>query len=84
MRIGGIYQPNALAGKYLVGDRFFLTHFQNPLPNAALAKTDGSPGVQQSVERALAGYPNVQIQSRAQFEATQTAQVNQLLGLVYV
>ena len=83
MRIGGIYQPNALAGKYLVGDRFFLTHFQNPLPNAALAKTDGSPGVQQSVERALAGYPNVQIQSRAQFEATQTAQVNQLLGLVY-
>ncbi len=83
MRIGGIYQPNALAGKYLVGDGFFLTHFQNPLPNAALAKTDGSPGVQQSVERALAGYPNVQVQSRAQFEATQTAQVNQLLGLVY-
>ena len=32
MRIGGIYQPNALAGKYLVGDGFFLAHFQNPLP----------------------------------------------------
>ncbi len=83
MRIGGIYQPNALAGKYLVGDGFFLAHFQNPLPDAVLIRTDGSPGVQQGVEKALAPYPNVQVQSRAQFEASQTAQVNQLLGLVY-
>ena len=83
MRIGGTYQPNALAGKYLVGDGFFLRHFQNPLPTAVLLKTDGSPGVQPSVEHALASYPNVQVQSRAQFEASQTAQVNQLLGLVY-
>ena len=83
MRIGGVYQPNALAGSYLVGDAFFLRHFQNPLPSAVLLKTDGSPGVQQAVEQALAPYPNVQTQTRAQFEATQTAQVNQLLGLVY-
>ena len=32
MRIGGIYQPNALTGKYLVSDAFFLAHFQNPCP----------------------------------------------------
>ena len=83
MRIGGTYQPNALAGKYLVGDGFFLRHFQNPLPTAVLLKTDGSSGVQQGVQHALAPYPNVQVQSRAQFEASQTAQVNQLLGLVY-
>ena len=83
MRIGGIYKPNALAGKYLAGDAFFLSHFQNPLPAAVLLKTDGSPGVQQGVEKALTAYPNVQVQSRAQFEASQTAQVNQLLGLVY-
>ena len=83
MRIGGIYQPNALAGKYLVSDAFFLRHFQNPLPGAVLLKTDGSPGVQQGVTKALAAYPNVQVQSRAQFEASQTAQVNKLLGLVY-
>jgi putative ABC transport system permease protein len=35
------------------------------------------------VAHALAGYPNVKVQSRAQFEASQAAQVNQLLGLVY-
>jgi len=83
MRIGGTYQPNALAGKYLVGDAFFLAHFQNPLPTAVLLKTDGSPGVQNAVEHALTSYPNVEVQSRAQFEASQTAAVNQLLGLVY-
>jgi putative ABC transport system permease protein len=83
MRIGGIFQPNALAGKYLVSDAFFLRHFQNPLPGAVLLKTDGGPGVQQAVERSLASYPNVEVQTRAQFEASQTAQVNQLLGLVY-
>ena len=83
MRIGGIYQPNALAGKYIVSDSFFLAHFQNPLPGAVLLNTDGSAGVQQSVARVLKAYPNVQVQSRAQFEAEQAKQVNQLLGLVY-
>jgi putative ABC transport system permease protein len=83
MRVGGIFQPNALAGKYVVSDAFFLRHFQNELPGAVLLKTDGSPGVQRAVERALTPYPNVEVQTRAQFEASQTAQVNQLLGLVY-
>jgi putative ABC transport system permease protein len=83
MRVGGIYQPNALVGHFLVGDAFFVRHFQNPLPGAVLLKTDGSPGVQQAVARALAPYPNVKVQSRAQFEASESAQVNQLLGLVY-
>ena len=83
MRIGGIYQPNALVGKYLVSQAFFLRHFQNPLPGAVLLKTDGNPGVESAVQHALTSYPNVKVQSRAQFEASQSAQVNQLLGLVY-
>ena len=83
MRIGGIYQPNALTGHYLVGQAFFLSHFQNPLPGAVLLNTDGSPGVQEAVQKALTPYPNVQVQTRAQFEASQSAQINQLLGLVY-
>ena len=83
MRIGGIYRPNALVGKYLVGQAFFLRHFQNPQPGAVLLATGGAHGVQQAVTRALAPYPNVKVRSRAQFEASQTAQVDQLLGLVY-
>jgi putative ABC transport system permease protein len=83
MRIGGVYQNNLLIGSYLVGDAFYKAHFENPTPVAVLLTTDGSPGVQQSVEHALATYPNVKVQSRAQFQASQAAQVNQLLGLVY-
>ena len=52
-------------------------------PVAVLLNTDGSAGVQQSVAHVLKAYPNVQVQSRAQFEAEQAKQVNQLLGLVY-
>jgi putative ABC transport system permease protein len=83
MRIGGIFQSNALIGSYLVSQAFFVFHFQNPLPGAVLLKTDGSAGVEQAVQHALRGFPNVQVQSRSQFEASQSAQVNQLLGLVY-
>jgi FtsX-like permease family len=43
----------------------------------------GNDGVQQAVTHAVAAYPNVQVQTRAQFEHTQTASVNQLLGLIY-
>jgi putative ABC transport system permease protein len=66
-----------------VSEDFFLFHVANPLPGAVLLRTDGSAGVQQAVQRALNGFPNVQVQSKAQFEASQSAQVNQLLGLVY-
>jgi putative ABC transport system permease protein len=83
MRIGGIYQANALIGSYLVGDAFYLSHFQNPLPGGVLLKTDGRAGVEQRVKDALAPYPNVQVQTRAQFEKSQKAEVNKLLGLVY-
>ena len=32
MRIGGMFKANSLIGNYLVGDGFFLSHFQNPSP----------------------------------------------------
>jgi putative ABC transport system permease protein len=83
MRIGGIYQPNALIGKYLVSQAFFLAHYENPQPVAVLLRTGSSASVQHALTKALAVYPNVQVQSLAQFEQTQRNQVNQVLGLVY-
>lgn len=84
MRIGGIFKPNALLGSYLVGDRFFLTHYDNQLPVAVLLRTAGGAGSQsKAIDSALAPYPNLKIQTRAQFEKSQQKQVNQLLGLVY-
>jgi putative ABC transport system permease protein len=82
LRIGGIYQANALIGSYLVGSGFFLAHFPPQPPGALLLRTDGS-AVDNAVTTALASYPNLQIQTRAQFEQSQVSGVNQLLGLVY-
>jgi len=84
LRIGGIFKPNALLGSFLVSDGFFLSHFNDPLPVAVLlSTTSGTTDITHAVGGVLKAYPNIQIQTRAQFERSQQAQVNQLLGLVY-
>jgi putative ABC transport system permease protein len=83
LRIGGIYQTNALIGGYLVSAGFFTSHFASQPPAALLVQTNGSAAVNHAVTSALAAYPNAQVQTRAQFEKTQAAAVNELLGLVY-
>ena len=83
LRVGGIYEANALIGSYLVSTPFFLSHFSNPSLGALLLRTNGSGAVDTAVTHALAPYQNLQVQTRAQFEQAQTASVNQLLGLVY-
>jgi putative ABC transport system permease protein len=83
MRVGGIFKANQLIGHYLVGSQFFLAHFDNESPIAVLLATDGSAATEQAVKRALVGYPNLKIQSRAEYEQAQRNMVNQLLGLVY-
>jgi len=86
IRIGGIYQPNAVFGSYLVGGRYFLDHFDNPLPAAVLISAAGgtSPATHRAVTAGLAQFPNVKVQTQAEFEKAQQAQVNQLLGIIYV
>jgi putative ABC transport system permease protein len=83
LRIGGIFKANSLIGSYLVSDALFLPHYYNPGSAAVLLRTNGSPGVQAAVQKALGAYPNVQVQTRTQFEQAQVSSVNQLLGLVY-
>ncbi len=84
VKVGGVYKPNALLGSYVAGDGYFLSHFATPLPVAVLVQTSGSAAAGAALERAVAAYPNLKLQSRAAFEKAQQAQVNQLLGLVYV
>ena len=83
LRIGGIYQANALIGSYLVSAGFFAAHYSNPSLAALLLSTNGRGTVTNDVTNALAPYPNVVVQTRAQFEQAQVATVNQVLGLVY-
>jgi len=83
LRIGGIYQANALIGSYLVSSGFFLARYPPQPPAGLLLRTNGSAAVDNAVTKALASYPNLQVQTRAQFEQAQVSSVNQLLGLVY-
>ena len=82
MRIGGIYQANALIESYLVSSGFFLAHFRQPAPAAVLLRTSGA-SADSAVTQALAQYPDAQVQTRAQFEQAQVSGINQLLNLVY-
>jgi putative ABC transport system permease protein len=83
IKIGGIYQSNALIQSYLVSSAYFLAHFREPHPDAVLARTSGNSGMETTVSNALSAYVDVQVQTRAQFDQAQVASVNQLLGLIY-
>lgn len=86
MRVGGIYQTNPLLGSYVTGERFFVAHFDNPLPIAVLLRTaHGAPNLNPTLNnRILAPYANVSSKTRAQFERDQQKGINQLLDLIYV
>jgi putative ABC transport system permease protein len=86
VRIGAIFKPNSLLGSYVVGDGFFHSHFAaNALPFALLLRTSGGASASDAnaIKAGLASYPNLKVQSRAEFVKTQQAQVNKLLGLIY-
>jgi putative ABC transport system permease protein len=83
LRIGGIFQANALIGSYLASSAFFLSHYPAQPPTALLLSTNGSTTVDNAVTSAVAPFPNVQVQTRAQYEQTQVSAINQILGLVY-
>jgi putative ABC transport system permease protein len=80
LRIGGVYQVNSLVGSYLVSSALFLANFSRPAPFAVLLRTTASAT---AIQNALSGYPNVQVQTRDQYQQAETAGVNALLGLVY-
>jgi len=49
-------------------DGFFLSHFNDPLPVAVLLSTKtGAPDITSGVSSGLRAYPNIQVQTRAQF-----------------
>jgi putative ABC transport system permease protein len=84
LRIGGIYQANALTGSYLVSAAFFLSHYPAQPPGGLLLDTHGSAAVDNAVTNAMAPYPNVQVQTRAQYEQAQVGTINKIINLVYV
>ena len=85
VRIGGIFKANPLIGSYVVGAGFFDSHFHSPLPIGVLIRErPGATHVEAAINKYLNAYPNVGVQTRAQFEQSQQHTVNEELGLIYV
>ncbi|HVC69712.1 MAG TPA: ABC transporter permease [Acidimicrobiales bacterium] len=86
MLVGGIYKPNNVLGSYLVSDSYYRAHFDNPLPFAVLVRSSSgaTPSTTAQLRSGLRSYPNLKIQTQAEFKQSQQKAVNQLLGIVYV
>ena len=85
VRIGGTYKTNQFLSNYVVSDTFAAAHVNQLEDQAILVRTaTQSPAVQSELTKALAAYPNLKIQTAAQFKATQKKQFATLLNFVYV
>ena len=85
--MGGIYKVNALIGSYLVGDQFFLSHFDNPAPGrGSCFKDRWDPEPSKAAGEAGAGSrtPKCPCSDPCAIRANNSSsRVNQLLGIVY-
>jgi putative ABC transport system permease protein len=86
IQVGGIFKPNALLGSFLVSDKYYLSHCDNALPVAVLVRSaaGATASGKTQLKAGLRSYPNVQVQTQAEFKKSQQKMVNQLLGLIYV
>ncbi|WP_169946286.1 ABC transporter permease [Microbispora sp. H11081] len=88
MRLAGTYTDTTLLGAgYLVTLAAHEANFSGRLDAVVLVRAaEGVPAddLKRSVRAALAGYPNVAVQDTDEFNAAQSATVDQLLGLVNV
>ncbi|HEY2429115.1 MAG TPA: FtsX-like permease family protein, partial [Acidimicrobiales bacterium] len=85
VRIGGTYKTNQFLDNYLVSIDFAAAHVAQLQDEGLLLKTTSvSSEEQAALTRALAGYPNLKIQTAAQFKADQKKMFTSILNFVYV
>jgi putative ABC transport system permease protein len=83
--IGGTFKTNQFLGNYVVSDAFLAAHVNQLLDQAIFVRTTvESPQQQQAIITALKDYPNLKVQTAAQFKADQKKQFGAILNFVYV
>jgi putative ABC transport system permease protein len=83
--IGGTYKTNQFLGNYVVSFAFATAHVNQLQDDAILVKTSSFGTQQQNqLDNALAAYPNLKVQTAAQYKSDQKKQFQVLLNLVYV
>jgi putative ABC transport system permease protein len=83
--IGGTYKTNQFLGNYVVSFTFAAAHVHLLQDQAIFVKTETfGPAAQNQLEQSLSAYPNLKVQTAAQFKADQKKQFSVILNLVYV
>jgi putative ABC transport system permease protein len=83
--IGGTFKTNQFLGNYVVSYDFAAANVTQLQNQAIFVKTTTTgPAQQAALESALAEYPNLKVQTAAQYKADQKKQFGTLLNLVYV
>ncbi len=89
--VAGVYRSNGFTGNFVVnlllGEVAFQQHFGEELDSFVYART--APGVDPSsaraaMEAALVDFPNVEIETPAEFTRSQRDQVNRVLAVFYM
>jgi putative ABC transport system permease protein len=83
--IGGTYKPNQLLDGYLMSIHVAAANTNQPVDEAILVKvTHPSSATQAALGRALGGFPQLKVQTSAQYVDTMKNRVSGFLRFVYV
>ena len=83
--IGGTYKPNQLLDSYLISTALLSQNVTTRQDIAILVKTTPESAAQQAAHKSpLAAYPQLSVETGAQFKADQKKQINSFLAIVYV
>ena len=82
--IGGFFKTNQFLGNYVISNQLFAANVDQPQDFALALKTSSSsPSVTQALKSAFKSYPDVKVQTVAEFKTSQKQQVSTILGVVY-
>jgi putative ABC transport system permease protein len=83
--IGGTYKPNQLLDSYVISTALLSQNVTTRQDEAILVRTTSAGANQQAVLKSvLAAYPQLKVETGAQFKADQKKQINSFLAIVYV
>ena len=87
LRVVAVYRRADAGGPYLLPLETYAGAFAHQLDaRVFVARAEGvtPAAARRAVEALTAAYPNAQLQDQTQFKEAQSAQINQMLGLIYV
>ena len=84
VQIGGFFKSNQFLGNYVLSDQVVSANVnQAQFQAIALRTTDVSAATTSAIQHAFGGYPNVKVQTAAQFKSDQKKQLSTILSIVY-